>query len=110
MIIAEFGFFVAKLLEKKNGTVLYIGRLAGNAAIVTYVRLNDIQITKDDDSGLHLKKGILTYEFCYSKYVPGVSKVKYAVKLLGRIPLIGFRGEIGEKYKAELSNAIRSHS
>tara|TARA_R110002049_G_scaffold308857_1_gene514519 strand:+ start:913 stop:1245 length:333 start_codon:yes stop_codon:yes gene_type:complete len=110
MIIAEFGFYVAKIIKKKTGAVLYIGRLAGNAAIVTYVRLNGVQITKDDSSALFLKKGIFTYEFRYKKYVPGVSKVKYAVKLFGCIPLIGFRGEIGEKYKAELSNAIRSHS
>lgn len=109
MIIAEFGFYVARIINH-NKPVLYIGRLSGNAAVVTYLRLKGTQIIKDDAASFCLQKGFFTYEFHYKKYVPGINKVKYSVKLFGRIPLIGFRGEIGEQYKRNMSDVIRSYS
>ncbi|WNZ57686.1 hypothetical protein QT397_10185 [Microbulbifer sp. MKSA007] len=107
MIRVSFGVYEARISEEENR--LSIVNISGEGSYISYCNLNGIEVLENTDSLIKFRKGWFTYEFSFTEFTPGLDKIKYVSKLFHKLPLLGFRGEIGYKDKGLLRNAISKY-
>lgn len=97
----HFGVMRGEFFEKNGILKFKLFSIVGEGGDIMRVTVSACTVLELSEECLFLKSGWRTYKFTFSKFTPGLNKVKLDVRLFGKIPFYRFSGEIGETYKKQ---------